>query len=80
MGTVQLVNDRREWSVRDATHEVDVTLRMGSRFDVNQVCFVAPDGRRWRYLVAESGLPIDPQAYDQCDMVAVWVSDQRMSV
>ena len=59
-------------------HEVDVTLRMGSRFDVDQLCFVAPDGRRWRYLVSESTTPLESWPCPQRDSVAVWVSDPKM--
>lgn len=57
--------------------EVDVALRMGSRFDVHERCFVAPDGRRWRYLVSENTLNESPDII-QSDSVAVWVSDLRM--
>ena len=66
--------------VRDGLHEVDVTLRMGSRFDVNQLCFVAPDGRRWRYLVTEPTRFVESRPLPNRESVAVWVSDAAMLV
>lgn len=63
----------------DFPHEVPESIRNQSRWDADYACYVAPDGRSWRY----TDDPRDEQvswrdAHGDPVTVAVWMEDERI--